>query len=204
MAAKKGRGSGLSMLQEELVNWLLLDPRTRQVHNLPAHETEWAEWKGVTTRTMRRWKALPEFDAYMEQERARRARRMVENATVSAEGVGGARPATDARSKRSIEEGGRAAPAGPDDDPLAGEDLDPQERKFLEVHDALAEMALGGNASAMDSYIKHFGKPFLQQMNARDEDKVDLSDEELVTDVVRMLGPDRVGEAIGRLHVDGA
>lgn len=183
-------------MQEEYANWLLLDPRTRQVHNLPASQKEWADWKGVTPRTVRRWADKPEFQEFLTQRRAQRARELTDGATVTAADVGGARAAKDARLRRRLEEGGKAAPATAADDPLADRDLSPQERKFHEVHDALAELALGGSASAMDSYLKHFGKPFLEAMRGEDEAGVDLDDETLVVEVVRMLGPDTVAFAL--------
>ena len=185
----------LHQTQEELLAWLVTSKRDRRIHGLPANEQEWAEWKGTTTRTMRRWKADEEFQELLSQRKLATARELTPNATVTPEDVGGARAVTDARARRRFE----APPeVGPEDDPLELEDLSPEERQYRKVKSALAAMAEQENHQAIDLWLKHYGKPFIEAEQQADSSLADLSDEGLADEVVRLLGVDRVAAAMAR------
>ena len=49
------------LLQNEYIEWLLLDKHQRAVGGLPTSDTAWAKVKGISDRTVRMWKNHPKF-----------------------------------------------------------------------------------------------------------------------------------------------
>lgn len=49
------------LLQNEYIEWLLLDKHQRAVAGLPTSDTQWAKIKGISDRTVRMWKNHPRF-----------------------------------------------------------------------------------------------------------------------------------------------
>ena len=181
---------GVSKLQEELAHWMLMDKRTRQVHGMPLTQKEWAQTKGITDRTVSRWINHDErFQKYAEQLRVQSAQRILPNSTVAA---GNARAATD---PRLVKRYSPPDPAGPDDDPYAGVE-DPKYRAYLEAKDALLEGVRAGEKGAIETWFKLFGQEFIQAERAGSERLVDLDDDELADELVGLLGPDRVAQAL--------
>lgn len=69
-------------LQKEFIEWFLLAPEQRKAASLPTSEMEWAKVKGVGYRTIRNWKAHPQFQADLEERRQKHIARVVDGATV--------------------------------------------------------------------------------------------------------------------------
>ena len=188
--------TGLKPEQEEFISWLLLSKRDRQIHGLPLLQKDWAEWKGLTDRTLRRWKQDETFQQVYEQRRMALAREITPNSTVTAEQVGGARPHKDARSRRRFE---KPKPAGPEDDPANDPALSPGERDYMRARRALLELAENGEKGALELYYKYYGHEFVKAEQEADEKIVDLDDDTLVDEVVSMLGTNVVAESLARL-----
>ena len=49
------------LLQNEYIEWLLLDKHQRAVASLPSSDIEWAKVKDITDRTLRTWKQNDQF-----------------------------------------------------------------------------------------------------------------------------------------------
>jgi urease gamma subunit len=61
------------LLQNEFIEWLLLDKHQRAVANLPSSEMEWAKVKDVSDRTLRNWKQDDSFIAKYENRQREQA-----------------------------------------------------------------------------------------------------------------------------------
>lgn len=184
-------------VRREYASWLALDRRTKVALNLPLTDQDFAEDKGTTTRTLRRWKGEPEFQTLVEQRRVELAKNGP-NSTVAA--VGGPRPVTDARSAARV-----SAPdeATPEDDPALDGDLTPGEADYVRVKDTLSRMARDGNQGAIDLYMKYYGKPFIEAETSDSSDLDDLTDEQLVNEVCELLGTDAVADWLADRAVAG-
>ena len=166
-----------SETRAEFAYWLALPRRTRSSLGLPLTEKEFAEYKDVTPRTLRRWKDEEDFQRMLEKNKHDLAGGM-KNAAVAAV----QRPA-------KVPELVKATPA---DDPAYDPMLSPDEQKYLQVKDTLITMAMDGNQGAMDLYLKHYGKSFVEAERQEFADYSDLSDEQLVRELCEMAGVEAV------------
>lgn len=182
----------LKPIHEEFIAWLLMDKRTRTVHGMPLTQEEWANYKGLVGRTVRRWKTMPEFKELYEQRKVENARRLMPNSTVMANGP---RAATDARSRRRFEPPGAASEQ---DDPTFDEDLSPEEQDYAKSKDVVIRLAHAGDAKFMDIYLKTYGKQFVEAELSAGSMLQQMGDGELADELVRTLGPDRVAAALAR------
>lgn len=148
--------------RREYAEWCALPLRERRVRKLPTKDVEWAEWKGVTTRSLRRWKQEPEVAALIAELEEKAAR---------------AAP------------GSTTAMVGPDP-AFVGElveALDPGERDYLMVRQAIVQGAMENNATLLDLYMKHWGRPYVEA-ELRAEDFTGEEDAALVDRVLSSLG----------------
>lgn len=174
-------------VKREYAAWLCLDKRTKIALSLPLTNEDFAADKGVDTRTLRRWKGESDFQELVEQKKVQLAKETLPNSAVAA--VGPPRPATDARTRAKLQP---PRPATAADDPLNDPELPADERAFLQIKDTLAEMARGGNHGAIDLWMKHFGKGFIEAEKQQDSEFASMSDDELALAVMEMVGPERL------------
>lgn len=187
-------------VKREYVHWLALDKATKVGLGLPTEHKGFAQDKGVSPRTLRRWRDDDEFQQLVEQRKVELAK-AGPNSTVSAEQVGPPRPHKDSRSA------GRRQPPRPAtaaDHPDYDPDLPPDELHYLKVKRTLTKMAAEGNQGAMDLYFKHWGRTFIEAEQADGDLFSDMSDEDLLAEIVRLAGEDRVAHVLADLAVDGA
>jgi hypothetical protein len=174
-------------VQEEFLNWLLLDKRMKIAHRLPMTEADFAELKGTTTRTLRRWKAEPEFQTLLEQRKVAAAGKMLPNSAVA---VGGGRAVRDARAKGKVSPPRPADPAR--DDPWDDPSAPAPEREYLKIKGVLASMASQGDRQALDLWMKYWGKEFVAAEQGRESILAAMSDDELLAEACVLLGERRV------------
>lgn len=148
--------------QAEYLEWLLTDRRARQINGLPDSDREWADWKGLSPRTLRRWKSAPAFQARLKEREGERSRQ-ARDSTVS------------------------ALVAGVPDVAGPGEELTKPEQDYETVRETIVRNAGKGDARALDLYMKYWGKPFVDA-ELRDDDFSDLSDAELIAQVLVAVG----------------
>jgi hypothetical protein len=70
--------------------------------------------------------------------------------------------------------------------------LSDDEQKYLQVKDTLVRMAMDGNQGAMDLYLKHYGKSFVEAERQDYRDYEDFSDARLVNEVLDWVGVEQV------------
>lgn len=173
-------------IKNEFAYWLATPKRLRVSLGLPQTEKQFAEMKGVHPRTVRRWKENPEFMELVDQQRRIIADESP-NSTITK--VGEARPAKDPRTKARL--------ASPDpvtelDDPALEPGLTSDEQRYLQVKDTLVRMAMDGNQGAMDLYLKHYGKSFVEAERQDYKDYEGYSDDRLADEVLDWVGVERV------------
>ena len=185
----------LQPVREEYLEWLLLDKRTRQVHNLPRSQAEFARVKGLADRTLRRWQGEPEFQERLAQRRGEMERAGRGGAVKPQVVTSGSRPASDPRD-------GRVRGAVRDDDPLEAVDrvheslvaearsagLSEDEADYLSIKGAIRDAAGEGDARALELYMKYWGNELAQRERERAESRFpDMSEGEIADAVLSLL-----------------
>lgn len=173
-------------IREEYASWLATPKRLKSSLNLPATKQAFAEMKGVNVRTLSRWEKQPDFEKLVEQRRMS-VSGMAPNATVAA--VGPPRPATHGNALKKFE---KEAPATLENDPVYDPSLSPDELRYQQVKDTLLGLATDGNQQAIDLYMKHYGKPFVEAEQRSAKLFPSMSDDELANEVIRLIGKERI------------
>jgi hypothetical protein len=165
-------------VRAEYAYWLALPKRMRLSLGLPSIEKDFAEYKGVAPRTLRRWKSEPDFERIVEQHKHDLA--------------GGVKNSAIAAIQRPTREIPQLKPAKMSDDPVHDPMLTPDEQKYLQVKDTLIQMAMDGNQGAMDLYLKHYGKSFVESERQEFADYAGYSDDDLVRELCMWAGTERI------------
>ena len=173
-------------VKAEYANWLATPKRLRLGLGLPTSKAKFAELKGVSSRTLRRWQEDEEFLLAVEQRRKVFADEGP-NSSVAAK-TASPRPHTDARSRARF---ASPEPAGVEDDPVVTPELSADEAQFAKVKDTLAKMAEDGSTQALDLWLKHFGKSFIAaEQDSGFEELRGMSDREVLAEVLALSGRD--------------
>jgi hypothetical protein len=168
----------------EYATWLATPARLKTSFNLPRTKRDFAHLKGVNPRTLSRWEAQEPFQELVRQRRIE-VSHSAPNSTVTS--IGGPRPATHKNALRKFE----TPPAVVEsDDPVWDETLSEDEQRYQQVKDTLVRMAMDGNQGAIDMYMKHYGKPFIDAEQKSGNLFPNMSDGELASEVCRLLGMD--------------
>lgn len=180
-------------IRNEYASWVATPNRLKTSLNLPKNKTAFSEMKGVSMRTLRRWEQSEDFQTIVEQ-RKNEMLNNVPNSAVAA--IGPPRPVTHGTALKNLK---KLEPATIESDPVWEEELSPDEFRYRQVKDTLVKMAMDGSQQAIDLYLKHYGKPFIaaeQQDNSLFEG---MSDDELIKQIVRIVGIERLTETIAEL-----
>lgn len=156
--------------------WLALTAAEREAEDESATQAEFADRWGVTGRTLIRWKQNDPtvLGAYEKTQRARGGPDVPPEAH--------AYPKTD--DFQDLDDSSQIM-----DSPLVGDVLT---QEFEEIRRALVAGAKRGG-KGLDSYMRYVGRHILdQERAARESGFADLSDEELVHEVLSLLGRDSV------------
>lgn len=183
-------------VKNEFAYWLATPRRLRVSLNLPNSEKAFSEMKGVNVRTLRRWKEQDDFNKLVSQRKMEIANASP-NSTISR--VGPPRPAEDPRTVS------RLTPPDPvreSDDPSLVPGLTQDEQRYLQVKDTLVQMAMDGNQGAIDLYLKHYGKSFVEAEQSKFDDYAQLSDQGLVDEFCQWAGIEAVADWLARQTVD--
>lgn len=157
----------VSTTQAEFASWLLMSRRERELGGLPPSQAKWAEARGVTDRTLRRWKNDAQFQRYLAELRGDPVEDLPEPAPKAAGGF------TD--------------------------ELSPDEQQYESVKSEIARQAKGGDAKALELYLKYWGQEHLRRERAENELLAGMSDGELVREVVGLLGVELVAATLADL-----
>jgi len=179
-------------VRSEYAAWLATPKRLKTSLGLPEHKRAFADMKGVSERTLQRWEKEESFIALVEQQK-RRLAGSAPNAAVAA--VGPARPVTHGNGLKKL---APLEPAGLTDDPVYEESLSDDELGYRQVKDTLISMARDGSSQAIDLYMKHYGKPFVEAEQATGRMFPSMSDEQLLEEVCRLIGKDAMSSYLAR------
>ena len=161
-------------VKNEYITWLATPKRELIANNLPTTKKAFSDLKGISQRTLSRWESQDDFKEILRQRKAERVEDIIE-------AVGPPRPATHGTALKKYD----IAPVA-----LSEED------KYLKVKDTLVEMATQGNQGAIDMYMKHYGKSFVEAEQASGTLFTNMSDEELLQEVFSLLGIEKVSAAL--------
>ena len=149
--------------------------------------------KGVSVRTLNRWEQLEDFQKLVHQRKMELAN-ATPNSTVSA--VGPPRPASHGNATRKYE---APRPAELSDDPAYDPTLTPDEQRYQQVKQTLVNMAADGNQGAIDLYMKHYGKPFVESEQKFGKMFPSMSDDELENEIIKLIGTEKISSALTRM-----
>lgn len=167
-------------VKNEYITWLATPKRELIANNLPTTKKAFADLKGVDQRTLQRWEKQEDFQEILKQRKAQRIDDVVD-------AIGPPRPVTH----------GTALKKFPQEKPAITE-----EDKYLKVKDTLVEMATAGNQGAIDMYMKHYGKSFIEAEQASGTLFANMSDDELLQEVFNLLGVEKVSAALASAVAD--
>jgi hypothetical protein len=167
-------------VQREFAYWMATPKRLRVSLGLPVSERQFSDMKDVDVKTLRRWKAQKGFIELVESFKLEMAN-AAPNSSITK--IGMAAPIIKVSDIETVKLS---------DDPILDDALSPDEQKYLQVKDTLVQMAMDGNQGAMDLYLKHYGKSFVEAEREEFSDYRDMSNEQLVAELCRMTGVETI------------
>lgn len=183
-------------VKREYASWMATPSRLKTSLKLPSTKKDFADMKGVSVRTLNRWEQEESFQTLVQQRRMELAN-ATPNSTVSA--VGPPRPAMHGTATKKYE-APRAAELA--DDPAYDPTLTPDEQKYQQVKDTLVGLAMNGNQGAIDLYMKHYGKPFIESEQKFGKMFPSMNDEELEAEIINLIGAERISFVLSRAVAD--
>jgi len=185
MPAKADR----SKIKQEYVAWCATPKRLRIQLNLPATKRSFAELKGISERTLQRWDNDADHAQLVDQHRRKFAGN-VDNASL-VKGINKPRPEKhgNALKKYEPEETVKLS-----DDPVWNPELSADEQRYVQVKDTLLQMASDGSQAAIDLYLKHWGKSFVEAEQSVIGMFPNMSDHELTERILKLLGKERISK----------
>lgn len=189
-----GTGQELGACRNEYAAWLATPQRLRRQLGLPSDDLEFGELKGVNPRTLRRWKQRPDVLQWVEQHK-RRIAGQVDGAAVAA-AVGGLRTQTHGNAKLAARPSLDEVAVTQEDDPVYDPSLSREEQLYQQAKDSIFTRAADGDANAFDLMMKYWGKEFVTQERMEAEQFEHMSDEDLVAEVLGLLGEDSIARVM--------
>lgn len=180
-------------IRQEYAAWSATPRRLRVQLGLPDSKRGFAELKGISERTLQRWDSLDSHKMLVEQKRKKFAGQ-ADNASVSL-AIGPPRAETHGNALKKYD---TPLEVGPEDDPVWSPELSKDEQRYHQVKDTLVGMAADGHSQAIDMYLKHWGKPFIEAEQSTTGMFPNLSEEELLERVCRLLGKEVMGNFLAK------
>lgn len=147
------------LLQNEFIEWLLLDKHQKVVAGIPTSEVEWAKIKHITDRTLRKWKSTPEFVEKYENRRKEHLLKLPGGTTL---------PVTSTVPVKDRQADGK------------------NEHELIKAK--LIERALAGDKAAAELYFKTYGKAFVdEELASRKSDFRDMDIDALYERVLTLV-----------------
>jgi len=181
----------------EFCRWYATPKYLRVTLGLPKTLGEFAEFKGIGERTVRRWKTIPEFQEIVDFEKERIARESSKNSAVAVN-IGMPQAPSDPRMVRRLTD--EKEPVGWQDDRALVDDVSEGELQYRQVRERLVGMAMEGSTQAADLFMKHWGKSFVEA-EQQDVGYSEFSDAELVEELVRMVGSARFSDVLASMVI---
>lgn len=176
-------------IRKEYTAWCATPQRLRVQLDLPKTKREFAELKGINEKTLQRWQNLPDHKELVEQHK-RKFVGNIENSSITKQ-IKEPMPERHGNALKKYED---PPVVTLEDDPVWNPTLGPDEQRYLKVKDTLVNMASDGHSQAIDMYLKHWGKPFIEAEQSSVGMFPNLSDSELTERILSLLGKDRISE----------
>lgn len=176
-------------IRKEYIAWCATPQRLRVELDLPKTKREFAELKGINEKTLQRWQNLPEHKDMVEQHKRKFAGN-IENSSITRQ-IKKPMPETHGNALKKYQD---PPTVTLEDDPVWNPALGPDEQRYLKVKDTLVNMASDGHSQAIDMYLKHWGKPFIEAEQSSVGMFPNLSDNELTERILSLLGKERISE----------
>ena len=170
-------------IRKEFIAWCATPQRLRVQLDLPKTKREFAELKGVNEKTLQRWTKLSDHDQLVEQHKKKFAGNL-NNSSITKQ-IKKPVPETHGNALKKYEDKPTVTIS---DDPVWNPELSHDEQRYQQVKDTLVTMAADGHSQAIDLYLKHWGKPFIEAEQSTTGMFPSLSDQELLDRVCRILG----------------
>jgi len=186
-------------VREEYARWLLSTDADRVLYDLPTTKAGFASLKGVSTRTLRRWGKEEPFVAMLErfgvvaESQQGSGKRWAANTKLVSDADAGSVVPHDVRRRAS------QSPAAVTHVPgvVGGEsasDLD----DYVSGKRVLVKQMRSGDYRALDLYMKHWGRRFIEEEDEGPGSLGHMSDVELAEGVAARLSPDDWGRLVAR------
>jgi hypothetical protein len=151
------------LLQNEYIEWLLLDKHQRAVAGLPTSDIEWAKVKGITDRTLRTWKQNDDFIAKFENRQREQALKLPGATTLAVKPSGNV------------------------------EKVDDDTAEYALIKQKLVERAKSGDRASAELYFKTYGKIFVdEEVASRRSDFRDLDTDALYDRVLALVPVEKI------------
>jgi hypothetical protein len=185
--------SGKAKVRKEYIAWCSTPRRLKVQLGLPNTKRDFADLKGVSERTLQRWDNLPDHDELVDQHKKRFAGNL-DNAAISKK-IGQPRPESHGNALKKYEDEPMVQAS---DDPVWNPNIGADEQRYLQVKDTLVRMAQDGHQAAIDLYLKHWGKPFIEAEQSTSGMFPNLSEKELRERICKLLGKEVLSEFLAR------
>jgi len=147
------------LLQNEYIEWSLMNKHQRAIAGLPSSDVQWAKIKGITDRAIRKWKQNEDFLARLENRRKEVALAL----------PGATALPTQAAAAQKL-----------------SPDADKNEHEAIKAK--LIERAMAGDRASAELYFKTYGKQFVdEEVASRKSDFRDLDIEALYARVLALV-----------------
>ena len=170
-------------IRKEFIAWCATPQRLRVQLDLPKTKREFAELKGVNEKTLQRWTKLSDHDQLVEQHKKKFVGNL-DNSSITKQ-IKKPVPETHGNALKKYEDKPTVTIS---DDPVWNPELSHDEQRYQQVKDTLVTMAADGHSQAIDLYLKHWGKPFIEAEQSTTGMFPSLSDQELLDRVCKILG----------------
>lgn len=197
-SSKPVQGVRDPVMFREFCRWYATPKYLRVTLGLPNTLNEFAEFKGIGERTVRRWKTIPEFQEIVDFEKERIAKESSKNSSVSVN-IGMPQAPSDPRMVRRMTD--QKEPVGWEDDLALDEGLSEGELQYRQVRQRLVHMAMEGSTQAADLFMKHWGRTFVEA-EQQEVGYQELTDSQLVEELVRLVGAERFSGVLASLVVE--
>lgn len=189
---RQGQGDEWSAVRSEFAAWYATPAPLRRQFGMPRTQEEFADLKGVTTRTLRRWRERDDFREEVELHR-RRIEAGVDGGTVAVK-----------VNRPKLRPGSTLEPAESrtDQSPVVADTdefevgISKHELLYRQAKDDVFARAAEGSAPAIELMMKYWGREMLAQEQAEQQLFAEMSDGELVDEVVSLLGEERLLEVL--------
>jgi hypothetical protein len=157
------------LLQNEYIEWALMDKHAKAVANLPSSDVQWAKVKGIADRTIRKWKQNPEFIAKYEKRERERTLALPGATALQTAGAINNQKAKDERNEHEA------------------------------IKSKLIERAMAGDRASAELYFKTYGKAFVdEEVASRKSDFREMDIEQLYEKVLALVPVSKIEDELAK------